>query len=374
MKIAHIVSTFPPQIGGMGMVCADEAQALARQGHEVTVFTLKYPHLLDLAEFDKKFSFKTVRLQPLIKFGDAGLVPQLVSRLKGFDLAHLHYPFYGGAEWLAFIKVPLIISYHMDAQTSGFKKLAQKLYDAFWPKILFAKAKKIISVDAVRSMPLKFYEEVKNKTVEVFNGVDTEIFKPRFVNARELNLPELGEKKIILFCGNTLPVKRLDLLLEAIKIINDDNVALLVVGDGYHLEKYRQMARDLGISRQTHFVGHCGDRRKIAKYYNIADCLALPSDYESFSLVTVEAMASELPVVASDIDALKSKITNGQEGFLFARGSAPQLSDALKKILSMSAEDRKVMGERGRQKAEAQYSWQKHIEKLEEVYKEILKY
>lgn len=372
MKIAHIVSTFPPQIGGMGMVCADEAEALAKQGHEVTVFTLKYPHLLDLAEFDKKFSFKVFRLRPLIKFGDAGLVPQIISRLKGFDLAHLHYPFYGGAEWLAFTKVPLIISYHMDAQTTGLKKLAQKLYDGFWPKILFAKAKKIISVDGVHSMPLKFYEEIKKKLVEISNGVDTEIFKPRSVTAGELNLPELADKKIILFCGNTLPVKRLDLLLAAIKILHDDSVALLVVGDGYHLEKYRQMARNLGISKQTHFVGHCGDRQKIARYYNLAACLALPSDYESFSLVAVEAMASGLPVVASDIDAIKSKITDGQEGFLFRRGSVQELAAALKKILNMSPAERQTMGEKARQKAEAGYSWQKHIDGLLGVYKSVV--
>lgn len=369
MRIAHIVSTFPPQIGGMGMVCADEAEALVKQGHEVVVFTLKYPHLLDLAEFDKKFSFKVFRLQPLIKLGDAGLVPQLAWRLRGFDLVHLHYPFYGGAEWLTFSKIPLVISYHMDAQTGGFKKLAQKLYDSFWPKILFAKAKKIISVDGIGAAPPKFYREAKNKLVAVPNGVDTEIFKPRSVTAGELNLPELEGKKIILFCGNTLPVKRLDLLLEAIKILNDDSVALLVVGDGYHLEKYRQMARDLGISRQTHFVGHCADKVKIAKYYNLAVCLALPSDYESFSLVTVEAMASGLPVVASDIDALKNKITSGKEGFLFKRGSVQELAAALQKILNMSPTERQAMGEKARQKAEAEYSWQKHIDGLLAVYK-----
>ena len=368
MRIAHIVSTFAPHIGGMGAVCYDEAKFLAESGHDVTVFTLKYP---SITYDDTKFPFKVIRLKALIRLDDAGLVPQVLNHIKNFDLAHLHYPFYGGAEWLAFSKVPLVISYHMDAQTGGFKKLVQKLYDGFWPKVLFAKARKIISVDRVRSVPLKFYKEAKNKLAEIPNGVDTEVFRPRSVNCRELNLPELEGKKIILFCGNTLPVKRLDLLLAAIKILNDNSMALLVVGDGYHLEKYRQMAMDLGISAQTRFVGHCGDRQKIARYYNLADCLVVPSDYESFSLVAVEAMACGVPVVASDIDALKNKITNDQEGFLFTRGSAVQLAAALKKILTMSAEERKAMGERGRLKAEAEYSWKKHMEKLMQIYKDI---
>src|SRR3990167_4556854 len=128
MKIAHVVSTFSQQIGGMGSVCYNEAKRLAESGHEVTVFTLKY---LGVIYNDANFPFKVVRLKPLIKLGDAGLVPQILKYLQGFDLFHLHYPFYGGAEWLCFSKIPLVITYHMDAQVNGLKAFVQKIYDWF---------------------------------------------------------------------------------------------------------------------------------------------------------------------------------------------------------------------------------------------------
>ncbi len=87
LRIAHVVSTFPPQLGGMGVVCADEARAMAQEGHDVTVFTLQYSGSQNYLEEDKKFPFKIVRLKPLIKFGDAGLVPQILWKIgKNFDL------------------------------------------------------------------------------------------------------------------------------------------------------------------------------------------------------------------------------------------------------------------------------------------------
>ena len=374
MRIAHIVSTFPPLLGGMGSVCADEAAALAARGHEVTVFTLKYPHILDLSEYDKKFNFKVVRIKPWLKFGDAGLAPQLAGRLRGFDLAHLHYPFYGGAEWAAFIAAPLLITYHMDAQLRGVKFLVQKIYDLIWPKILFAKAQKIISVDEDHSRHLKFYGSAKAKLVEIPNGVDTVLFKPGSPDLAGLNLPDWSDKKVILFVGNTLPIKRLDLLLTAFKILNDKEAVLLVVGDGYNLEKYRQMTRNLAISESVYFTGNCDDKNRVAGFYQLADCFVMPSDYESFSLALAEAMASGVPVVGSNIEVVRNRIQEGEEGFLFAKGSAESLAVGLKKILSLSSEERKAMGQKGRAKMENKYSWEKHMAKLEEVYKEVLKY
>ena len=153
MKIAHVVSTFPPNIGGMGVVCYNEAKRLAENGNDVTVFTLKYPGVV---YDDTKFPFKVVRLKPLVKLGDAGLVPQILNHLNGFDLVHLHYPFYGGAEWLCFYSAPMVITYHMDAQAGGGKGIISKIYDWFWPKILFARAKKIIAVDAEHFKNTKF--------------------------------------------------------------------------------------------------------------------------------------------------------------------------------------------------------------------------
>jgi glycosyltransferase involved in cell wall biosynthesis len=365
MKIAHIVSTFPPQIGGMGSVCYNEAKRLTESGHDVTVFTLKYHCSVNI---DAEFPFKVVRLKPIVKFGDAGFAPQILKHLKGFDLVHLHYPFYGGAEWLYFSKIPMVITYHMDAQTTGFKFFIQKMYDWLWPKFLFAKAKKIIAVDAEHFKNAKFGKLFAYKTVEIQNGVDTDIFYPHAVDLEKLGLEHLKNKKIILFVGNPMQIKRLDILLNSLKLLADNNLALVVAGGGYELNKYKQMAKDSQTENSVYFAGQCDDPKKLSDYYNAAACVAVPSDYESFSLVAAEAMACGVPVVASNIAGMSGRINQGVNGFLFEKGSVESLASALKKIMVMSAEERKVMGQRGRAEMESKYSWDKHMEKLNSLY------
>lgn len=362
MRIAHVVSTFPPHIGGMGSVCYNEAKCLAESGHDVTVFTLKY---FGATYDDAKFPFKVARLKPWVRLGDAGLVPQILNQLKGFDLVHLHYPFYGGAEWLCFSKVPMIITYHMDAQVSGVKAIIAKMYNLFWPKILFARAKKIIAVDADHFKNTKFGKEFAGKVVEIANGVDTDVFNPHLVGLEKLGLAGLKDKKIILFVGNLLPVKRLDLLLNSIKLLNDSNLALVVVGGGYELDKYKQMAKDLN---SVYFVGQCDDQKKLSDYYNAAMCVVVPSDYESFSLVATEAMACGKPLVLSSLPALKNKIS---DAIFFEKGSVESLKNALKQVLSLSGEERKKIGEREIAKAILDFSWGSHISKLTELYERI---
>ena len=93
MKIAEVIATFPPHHGGMGYVCYHNALELARRGHEVTVFTLDHGRQ---SYDDDPGEFKIVRLRTPMMYGDGGIVPQLFSGLKGFDIIHLHYPFFGG--------------------------------------------------------------------------------------------------------------------------------------------------------------------------------------------------------------------------------------------------------------------------------------
>src|SRR3989339_895621 len=100
MRIAHIVSTFPPRIGGMGVVCFQEAKRLAESGNQVTVFTMRYN------EADEHSSlFRIKRLKPWIKKGDGGWVPQLLFNLRNFDILHLHYPFYVSAHCVLLAKL-----------------------------------------------------------------------------------------------------------------------------------------------------------------------------------------------------------------------------------------------------------------------------
>lgn len=370
MKIAQIISTFPPHVGGMGNICLNESARLAAAGHQVTVFTLKYKHF---DYNDSTFPFKVERLRPRIKIGDAGIVPQLTKMLKGFDLVHVHYPFYGGAEQVLAGKVPYVITYHMDAQTSGFKKFLLNIYEAIWPKKLFRLAKKVIFVDSEHYGITRFGKYVApEKSVEILNGVDAGIFQPGAPDLKKLGLYDWKDKKIFIFAGNPLPVKRLDLSFRALKILNNPNAALLVVGGGYKEKEYEALAKKLGISESVRFMGSYATQKQITENYRTAVCALVTSDYESFSLSAVESMACGLPVIGTDIPGVRGRITDGVDGFLFKKGSAEDLAGKMQKILSMTDAERSAMGQSGRNKVIAKYSWEQHMNKLMQVYNEAL--
>lgn len=373
MKIAQIVSTFSPHFGGMGMVCEEEADGLAEHGRDVTVFTLRYPGVDYPANL---FLFDIKRLSPLLKIGDAGVVPQLTKRLRDFDIIHLHYPFYGGAScvWLAkkLYGKKYILTYHMTASPAGWlKKILQKIYDYIWQKRILLGAEKILVVDKKYWLNLPFAAEIpESKIIEFPNGINLKTFRPRSIDWQEIGLQDWQDKKIILFVGNLLPLKRLDVLLRSLTQIKNDDWRLVVVGGGYAEVDYKKLAGTLGLNDKVRFIGYCVDREKLAEYYNAAWVTVLPTDNESFSLVAVESLACGTPVILSANSGGSGRIKTGENGWLFTPGSEESLRGVLVEALNLSTEDRRIWSSNGRQSV-VEYDWEKHIEKLENIYATI---
>lgn len=371
MKIAHVIATFPPHFGGMGQVAFEEAILLAGAGHEVTVFTLRYPD--QTYPEDQKLPFKVIRLKPFVKAGDAGFAPQLFWQLLGFDLVHLHYPFYGSAH-LVYLAAKIfgfkyIVTYHMDAVTKGGKKIAQWLADLVWARAILRGARQVIAVDRDYFDASRYGRAVRSeRVVELWNGVWTEIFKPGDKNLAVLKLQKFSGKKILLFIGNPLPLKRLDLILQAMKIISDPELVLIAVGEGYSLPVYQKLADQLGLSAQVEFVRGVQFLPTLAEYCRAADATVVPSDSESFSLVAIGSLACGRPVIGSNIVGLRGRLEQGVDSFLFSPGSAGDLADKIVKFFALSAEQRQTMGERGRQKVLRDYTWENHLQKLEQIY------
>lgn len=374
MKIAHVVATFPPHIGGMGQVALEEAKRLVAAGHEVTVFTLDHggQYVANSA------GVNIVRLWTPFRFGNGGWVPQLAWKLRGYDLIHLHYPWYGGAEWVWFaskiFRIPYMVTYHMDAAPVGFiKRTVQWVYDAVWPEVVVRGAAKVIAVDRGHLASSVFGSVLPTKKVfELYNGVDTEVFTPEIT----LPLPEAlagwENKKIFLFVGNPLPFKRLDTIINAVALVDDKDIVLAVVGDGYAIEKYKQLAVELGVEHRVRFVGVIQSRTQLNRYYQAAKALVVAAvNAESFSLVIVEALAAGCPVIASDIPGVRSRIDSGKDGVLFPPASVASLVSEMETFASYSDEKRATMGANGRMKVVRQYGWDKHVNDLLNIYHSV---
>jgi len=374
MKIAEVIATFPPYHGGMGYVCFHNSRELALRGHEVTVFTLDHRRLT--YENDPE-DFKIVRLRAPLIYGDGGPVPQLYSRLKGFDIIHLHYPFFGGAEYVyaasIFRRQKYFLTYHMDVYGTDFLK--RMIIGAYEPILMKRILRRATLIGALSHEHLKSSKVARmidwEKVVEMPNGVDAERFQPREKDLALLKKHGLEGKVIALFVGNLLPVKGLAILIDAISGIKDANIALLIVGGGYKEREYRRQVKEKGLQERVIFAGSRSPDKDLPNYYNLCDFLVLPSTLsEAHPLVVLEAMASGKPVIVSSLPGPSQIIEEGRAGLVARLNDAEDLKNKIE-YLACNKDIRLAMGIRAREKVKEKYCWDERGENLEKTLLEI---
>jgi glycosyltransferase involved in cell wall biosynthesis len=371
LKIAHVTATFPPYWAGTGNVAYHNARLLHESGHDVTVFTAKTARSHELTH-----PFKVEYLPVVLSLGNAPLTPSLVSRLRGFDLIHLHYPYIFGAE-LAFLaarlyNIPLVLTYHNRLQeTQPVKKMLFNLYNTFAEPALLRGAKKVFAVTEGHLANLHPKLAASARVAELSNGVDTAQFKPQNNRVRE----ELGvaqDKPVALFVGaldQAHRFKNVDGLLRAFANLSLD-AELWIMGDGDLRPSLETLAQALGLGGKVRFLGKCspGD---LPPFYTAANVVVLPStSVESFGLVLIEAMACATPVIASALPGVKSLVRDGVDGYLVTPGDLEALTKGLSHILS-NPQRSQAMGQAGYEKVRHSYDWHVIAERLETLYAEV---
>ena len=379
MRIAHVTATFPPNYSGTGLVCYYNALELAKRGHQVTVFTSKYPvdNYSDPAEITIR------RLPPAFQIGNAPFLHGLIHEIKDFDIVHLHHPFIFGSEmiWAVSIlrNIPLIVTHHNDLIANGIlRSVLFNSYSAISTRLVFGRAHTIIAVSldhAKGSRLSRIFHDKWEHVIEIPNGVDVQLFQPR-AQSRDIriqqNIP--ADAHVVLFVGaldRAHHYRRVDVLIEAISKINNPNVHLVLAGDGDLLAEFKRMAANLEIMSRVHFLGKV-PHHKLPEVYSIADIVVLPSQIqESFGMVLIEAMASGKPVIATNLPGVRTVVTDGIDGLLVQACDSFDLSIRIQELLD-DPQKRRVMGQLGRVKVEQQYAWPIVVDKLEKLYAEVL--
>ncbi len=382
MRIAVVTSTFPPYKAGIGNVAYYNAWSLTTLGHEVTVFTPQYKKIS--SQHVDEYPFKVQRLRPWFKYGNAGILPQLIWKLWNFDIIHLHYPFFGGAELIYFLDkikdFKLIVTYHMDVVGTGLLSKFFKWHTSHvLPKIL-DKANKVIvtSWDYARCSNIKDrVEDEPEKFVAIPCGVNHLIYKPRYRDKTLLNKHDLHGKKIALFVGaldKAHYFKGLNILIQAIKKISDnDDFRVLIVGDGDLKQSYMSLVDSLGLGKKILFLGYIPDNL-LPKYYNLADILVLPSidKSEAFGIVSLEAMSSGVPVITSDLAGVRSVVSKKKTGLLVKPSNVQNLADMIQYLLN-NPKLAKEYGKAGRAKVLENYTWEQIGYQLDNLIRSIAK-
>lgn len=396
MKIAQIVSTFPPYYGGMGNVVFQTALELTKKGHEVVVYTPQYydhkeikppkaepskthaPHVQEQIDHVR-------RLSPTFQYGNAARLPQLEKELNDYDLVHFHYPFFGTANvvrrWkLANPDKPLVITYHMDPRGLGWKGLVFKLYAKYYSKKLLNVADKIIgsSLDYIESSEAaEHLKQNPKKWMELPFGVDIERFQPRHKRLGLFERHGLDPAlPVVLFVGGMDPAhyfKGIPILLETMSYLEYEGFAIqaLLVGDGEMRHEFETRVKGYGLSKLVKFAGQVDDE-ELPLYYNLADLLVLPSIHqgEAFGMVLLEAMASGVPVIASDLPGVRTVANDG--GVTFQTSSSRDLKEAILGYFLSPEREQTLWIEKARTMAETKYNWEYIVEKLENVYMDLV--
>jgi UDP-glucose:(heptosyl)LPS alpha-1,3-glucosyltransferase len=201
------------------------------------------------------------------------------------------------------------------------------------------------------------------------NGVDLERFRPDSQVRHELRSAEAVDEDelVILFVGGDWDRKGLAIAIEALAHAaraRVDTLRLWVVGRG-DVTRFRRLAAQVGVANQVQFLGPRSDSER---FYQAADVFVLPSHYEAFPLVSLEAAASGLPIVATPVNGVE-ELVDEDNGFVVKR-TPEAFGEALLRLAS-DPERRKKMGESARRRA-AMYTWQRSTGSVLEIYRELL--
>ena len=327
-------------------------------------------------------------------------LPQFVAELRKFaaaehisyDLVHSHYWLSG---WVAreiarSPRAPIVHMFH----TLGLMKDAVARNEAekeTTERILVEHeimdfVDKIVAASPLdKAQMVELYGADPRKIVVIPLGVDLELFRPipRDEAMAAIGMDVPSHQRLVLFVGRLDPLKGLDTLLRAMCKLKQQepelskDLCLVIIGGDVdkdsaewddELECLDKLKDEVGISELVTFLGSRA-QNDLPYYYSAAEVCIVPSHYESFGLVALEAMACGTPVIASRVGGLQHTIEDGVTGFLVPAGEPEALAAKLQQILSDHAL-REQLAMNARRKAQA-YTWHSVADRIISLYEEL---
>jgi N-acetyl-alpha-D-glucosaminyl L-malate synthase BshA len=363
-----------PTYGGSGIVATELGKELADRGHEIHFISYALPMRLSQPVNNIHFHEVEIPAYPLFDHPPYTLVLATkmaeIAELQNLDILHCHYAIphsvsaYLAKSMLHPRRLPVVTTLHgTDITLVGSDR-------SYLPITRFS----IDRSDGVTAVSHFLKEATLNvigatNDIEViYNFVNCQKYKPSENRSlREHFAPK--NERILIHVSNFRPVKRpMDVVAIFNRVQQELPSVLLMVGDGPERSNAEWAARNYGIEQKVHFLGK---QENIEEWIGISDLLLLPSEIESFGLVALEAMACEVPVVASNVGGLPEVITNGVEGYLVEPHDFERMAERSISILA-DVSFRNEMGKQARAKAHSSFCSTKIITLYERFYQRII--
>ena len=344
--------------GGMNVYVRELARHLGSMGIKVDIFTRCHSdlhgspdHVKEIVELGNDVRVVHLKGGPPEANLDTlySCLPSFLDELRRFSevegicyqMVHSHYWLSGwvGRKAAESWGVPHVVTFHTLAELKVQARAGEREFPfrSLVEKELMASARWIIAYSPrEKEAMVRLYDAPDDHIQLIPCGVDLSLFKPLDIGEARKKLGLNGEK-VIVYVGRIEPIKGLDLLLQSTAIMErKDSLKVLVIGgdpkrDG-EVKRLKELAQELGIENVMEFVGIV-DQRLLPLYYNAADVCVVPSYYESFGLVALEALACGTPVVASRVGGLPAVVQHGRTGYLLSWRCPEPFADSLEVIL-----------------------------------------
>ena len=380
-KILILSTEYPPNVeGGLGTHVVNLTSFLAKE-NEVHVIT---PSILGAPSYQLYKDVHVHRVETIninIDFfiewiGQVNLAmvekALTLHKEKKFHFIHAHDWLVGYAAITLRIEcsVPLITTFH--STEYGRSKINGRIGELYnrivnIEQSLLTHSNKVIVCSESMLNEVCSIEDVKDKTCVISNGVDLEKYDTVSNYSRFTE-----KKKVVLAMGRLVPEKGFQHLVQAAAILCKENkdVLFILAGVGPIKKNLLKQVKKLGLESHFLFIGFVQGEEKKALLQS-SDVVVIPSLYEPFGIVALEAMIERKPVIASPIGGLKSIVQHEHDGLLVDCTNRIELARAISRILC-NDQEAATFGEHAYEKVRINYSWEKVISLTKNVYNHVL--
>jgi len=365
-----------PTFGGSGVLATELGIALANMGHKIHFITYRQP--VRLSVFNANIFYHEVRVPtyPLFDYPPyetalASTIVDVVVNQK-LDLLHVHYAIpHASSAYMAKkilqkndgITIPVITTLHGTDITLVGKDATYE------PVVTFSinESDAITAVsDNLRNETFKSFN-IKKDIEVIYNFVDVERFSKKPIDAFRQAVAPDGER-IVMHASNFRKIKRVEDVIRIFEAINKEVPSkLMMVGDGPERHGVEELSRELGIGNDVRFVGK---QEQMEEIMAISDLFLLTSEYESFGLSALEAMAAHVPVISSNAGGLPEVNIHAETGYMAPVGHVREMADY---GISMLRDDETLQRFKDNAYKQAmRFDISKIVPKYEALYEQVL--
>jgi len=385
-RVVMLSWEFPPRIiGGISSHVYDLSRALAQKGVEVHVVTCDFPGAPEYEEIDgvhvlrvDSYTSPSPDFATWVYLMNVNMEKEsaaIIRRLDGkINLIHAH-------DWLVansaiglkhIFRVPLVATIHSteigrrNGLHTNYERMIHqteaRLTHEAW-KVIGCSQYMVSHVGWAFGLP-------KDKIIMIPNGVDVNAFSKKFDRDKIRSKYASPSEKIVLFVGRLVHEKGIHVLMGAMpKVLARVNAKFVIVGNGYMKDLLIGQVNRMRLAHKAYFTGFIDDQT-LKLLYSCADVCVVPSLYEPFGIVALEAMAAHVPVVASDIGGLSEIIQHDKTGVKVFPNNSDSLAWGITRIL-VDQDYADWVKTNAYNEVLKEYTWRKIGEKMTSLYQMV---